>query len=261
MSGFSALIRTTLTAPDDEERVGGSSGPGIFYGAGSPENCLSAAPGSIYFRTDSTEIEVGIYRKAYGTGTDATGWASDADPARWTDVLVEVSQVGGVAALTLDAFRDTSFNMYCMRYDQADELQIKIQFPHDWKPNTEVRPHLHCVPLADPVSTQTVALSGSYAWAHHLAVIPAATGWTPFTSTLDVAPGDVNKSLIMSLFNSTPTGSKESSILLIRLVMATATTTYKTNKVGGTGQANLGILFLDGHYQRNKLGTLPEVPT
>jgi hypothetical protein len=45
---------------------------------GTPEGHFPAAPGSIYFRTDSNLTGVsGIYRKPYGSGTNSTGWKSD----------------------------------------------------------------------------------------------------------------------------------------------------------------------------------------
>lgn len=53
-------------------KVGGSiSGPEIFSGAGSPEGQITAAPGSIYLRTDGGVGE-SLYSKESGTGN--TGW-------------------------------------------------------------------------------------------------------------------------------------------------------------------------------------------
>lgn len=261
MSNVRALNKQATVDGYDDARVGGSTAPGIFFGNGSPEGFFPAVPGSIFFRMDHTDnVAAGIFRKTYGSGNGPTGWMSDTDTARWTDVLMDVGQASGLAALSFDAYRDTSFNLYCFRYDQTDELQFKVQFPHDWQPNSEVRVHMHAIPLADPATTQTIALAGSYCWAHYGAEVPAASGWTTFTATHDVAAGDVFKSSIISLFHSTPTGAKESSILLCRVNMSAATT-YTTNKVGGTVQANLAALYLDAHYQRNKWGTVNEAPT
>lgn len=57
----------------DKVRLGGSSGPVIAYGAGSPEGAVSAPVGSIFLRTDGG-ASTSLYVKESGSGN--TGWVA-----------------------------------------------------------------------------------------------------------------------------------------------------------------------------------------
>ena len=205
---------------------------------------------------------------------DVSSWGATVDiidgvsVPSWDDVQCDVSQASGTAALTLEAYPSgSSYQQFHMRWDQADSLSARFQLPHRWKRDTEVRVHLHYVPCVAPsASPQVVSLSGRYAWAHPNAAIPAWASWTTWSKTFNVATGDENKENLTSLFATTPTGSKESSVLLVYIQRDGAaapggTDTYETSKGYGTNQANLGILYLDAHFQAEKIGTVSEIPT
>lgn len=51
----------------------GASGPGIYFGAGTPESFCAAQVGSIYFNSTGTVANTTVYVKRTGAGT-TTGW-------------------------------------------------------------------------------------------------------------------------------------------------------------------------------------------
>jgi hypothetical protein len=82
-----------------------------------------------------------------------------------------------------------------------------------------------------------------------------------------VNPGDVNKMAVLDLTAGNgiqpPAGIVESDLLLIYVFRQASNVldTYDTAKVGGTAQANLGILSSDLHYQTQKAGgSQDEIP-
>jgi hypothetical protein len=186
---------------------------------------------------------------------------------RWDDMQGSIGQGAGSAALTVEVFRDTPFLMWFMRHDQNDALNFVYQFSHAWDYLTAVHPHLHVLPVADPVATQVARFDGYYVWTrpdYAGAPLPALSGWTAF-GPIDVPinPGDIYVQKIIPLGSVTPPAwVRESSSLLIwfRRFGTDAGDTYNTNKVGGTPAANLGILSTDVHYRKNKIGTEAEIP-
>lgn len=182
---------------------------------------------------------------------------------RWDDVRGDVSQGAGNTSLTLEDYRDTAFRMYFMRHDQDDALSFSYQLPHSWNRGA-VRPHVHVLPMSDPVAPQVAYFTAQYAWATATVPVPAASGWTTVNYSLTINPGSAFTEKFVDFGMITPPeGTPESAILLIRVVRSgtSPSDTYATNKTGGTGAANIGLLSFDVHFRKNKIGTVSEYPT
>jgi hypothetical protein len=121
--------------------------------------------------------------------------------------------------------------------------------------------------MVNPSVAQNIRFAGSYAWAGFGYTTPANTSWTTFTSDVIVSPGDAFTTKFAQCFEATaPSDLLESSILLIYLYRDSGTAdTYTTSKVSeGSGDktaaANVAILALDAHFEKNKEGTYTEIP-
>jgi hypothetical protein len=182
----------------------------------------------------------------------------------WDDVQGPITQAGGAAALTYEAYRDTAFFTYFMRNNQDDTLFLTYQMPHSWDPTTSVKPHMHVIPMVDPASTEVVRITGKYAWAQVGVELPADTSWTAFTVDTNIGTTDAFKEKIIGLATVSPPASpRESNVLVLwvrRPGSSDAADTYSTGKADGTAAANLCVLSIDTHYQKQKLGSFDEIP-
>ena len=184
---------------------------------------------------------------------------------RWNDQQGDISQGVGNAALTYEAFRDTPWKLYCARHDQNDELNFRFQIDHTWRYDLPVVPHLHILPLADPVAPQVAYFDAYYAWSrpeYAAQAVPAVSGWTWVKIPVTIDPGDVYKQKFVSLGTvAPPSWVRESSILLVfvRRLGTSPSDTYTTGKDHGLASANIGLLSADVHFRRNKTGTLTEL--
>jgi hypothetical protein len=178
----------------------------------------------------------------------------------WDDYQGNVTDGVAGAALTYEAYRDTSLRLLFFRYNQDDELHFKFQLPHRWDPRRNVHPHMHVIPMANGAGN--VRIDGWYYWNRSGVAIPAVASWTGFTVDTGFDAADQYIEQHIELGNiSPPAGANESSILLMyvrRPGASDAADTYQTNKDHGTVQANLGILSTDLHYEPVKLGTQNE---
>jgi len=184
---------------------------------------------------------------------------------RWDDIQGPVEQGTGVSALTKEVWRDTPFQMYWLRHDQNDELNFVYQTSHQWKYDTAVRPHIHVMIGADPVSTEYIYIEGYYAWTrpNNVNALPAMSGWTYFSGSFAVNPGDINTQKILSLGSITPPSwARESTSIIIyfRRYGTSPSDTFNTSKTYGTPAANVAILTTDLHYQKIQLGSEKEIP-
>lgn len=187
---------------------------------------------------------------------------------RWEDVQGSIGQGAGAALLTVEAYRDTAFLMWYMRHDQNDALNFVFQFPHRWKYNTAVVPHLHILPAADPAVAQVARFDGYYAWSrpgYAAAPLPALVGWTAF-GPIDVTinPGDVYIQKIVSLGSVIPPAYVRGSTCLLIWLRRAGTDpgdTYTTPRsYGPTNAANIGLLSTDVHYRLANQGSETEIP-
>ncbi len=182
----------------------------------------------------------------------ATSGAEPSFQAHWNDLQGSVVEGAAGASLTFAAFRDTPFKFASFRDAQNDELHMVYQMPHSWDPGTQVRPHIHVIPLA--AATGTVVLEGQYLWVATFAEATANTTWTTFRVEHDILAAEVNKLDIISLFQSTaPAAVSESGLLLVYL--------KRSGSDGADDYAgNLAVASIDCHVQQVKIGTIPEFP-
>jgi len=202
------------------------------------------------------------FKKALGPNTSVDDAIGNTNGA-WDDIQGKVTLGDAVANPTYEAYRNTSWKTWFLRHDQADEIHLALQLPHMWNPTTDVKFHVHYIPMVNPTSAKTFALAGTYSWAVYGEATPANSGWTPWTATDTIATTDAFKEKIISCFTATPPSTaKESAILLIYLKRDTTPDTYDTDKTEGTtGAANIAILSLDAHFEKNKDGTNEEFPS
>jgi hypothetical protein len=182
----------------------------------------------------------------------------------WDDVPCRAAQAGGTSALTQEAYRDSVFQAYFFQHNQDDTLHLEWQMPHTWDPTTSVKPHIHIIPMVNPAAAQNIRFTGKYVWSQVGAETPADASWTPFTVDHEVGTADQFKQAVVALATvAPPTTPKESNILLMwlrRPGSSDAADTYDTAKVLGTAQANVMVVSIDTHFQKVKLGTVPEIP-
>ena len=128
---------------------------------------------------------------------------------------------------------------------------------HGWA-GTRVQPHIHFWPEAS--GTGTFALGGYYAWCPVGSVVPAQASWTAWAASYGVTPAVQNQHIVLELFEAdAPADPGESAMLLIAIERLSSTTdTYDDNKSSGTPAANVGLLFLDCHYQTQERGSYGE---
>jgi hypothetical protein len=182
----------------------------------------------------------------------------------WDDIFGDISQGTAAAALTYEAVRDTPFLGYHFRASQLDSLSMRFQMPHSWDAAVAPVPHLHVTPLAAPSpSPRNVHLSGYWCWTQPDVVIPALSGWTPWTADLEVATADQFKTFYVNIENVTvPAGLKGSAILLVYLQRdgGVGTDTYTQGKGYGTTSANLLLTSFDCHVKKVRFGSPTPAP-
>lgn len=186
---------------------------------------------------------------------------------RWDDMMGDISEGVGTAALTYEAWEGTpaagypNHKQYYFRYNQPDELSFRFQFSHQWKRRSTVYAHMHITPCADPVADQVITLRGYYYWTVEGQVTPPIQDWTSFEVNETIRPGDAKKPRLLPIRAvAPPVDAKESSILKIVIARVVGVDTYTTNKGWGTGAANVALDSVDCHYLKNKLGTEEIMP-
>jgi hypothetical protein len=164
-----------------------------------------------------------------------------------------------------------------MRHDQADEMQIILQFNHNKNLQTNISDlHIHYIPMATNTTAVNVNFTVTYGW-FGINDILGATNVTNFTTTFTSVPiaannGDLFKHKIAFLLGggtnnaggvssiAAPVNESYSSIFMAKITRLTGGTnnTYTTDKLttgGTTAQANFGVLYVDAHYPVNRLGS------
>jgi len=187
----------------------------------------------------------------------------------WNDLQGGVTAGKANLALVEEAYRDTPALYSFLRHDRANTLTFTYQMSHSWLVGTDVRPHVHLIPMAAPAppgTLQTVRFSGYYAWSRpeRAGQLPALVSWTPFSVERAFDDSDQYEERIISGGLITPPSwAHWSSHLHIQWLNDTShlNYTYKTNKDHGTGAANLLLLSFDTHIQVDSFGSQPEFPT
>jgi hypothetical protein len=194
------------------------------------------------------------YLSAEPDGNGVAAWST-----RWEDLRGNVALLGKVGFVE-ENYRDTAFPMQFLRHNIDATITGTLQTEHAWEEDTEIRLHVHIVPMANGAGN--VYWTYSYYFVPIDGNIPAAAGWTDSTTTTALVAGDQYDHRQRSVFSFTPSGGTESSLLLFTLTRESThvSDTYSTNKDHGTIQANLGLLFVDAHIRLNKPGTLTLLP-
>lgn len=173
---------------------------------------------------------------------------------RWDDLRAVISEGTGPAALTYEQYRDTGFYMRFFRHNQADSIFMTYQMPHGWNTTTEVRPHMHMIPMGNAAGS--ASFDFSFTWANLDEMFSGSTGWTSGSATFPLSAIDqyshkkINFGAILPNANAKP-----STILVFKVERNSSVDTYESAKDHGTASANIAILEFDLHYQQLKAGT------
>lgn len=183
---------------------------------------------------------------------------------RWDDLYGEIHEGTGGAALTYEGFRDVGFNMRFFRHNQNDNIFMTYQMPHCWNVSSSIYPHMHFVPMAN--GNGVAIFDYVYTWQDVGDLIPASSGWISGSISCSLSSSDQYTHMVRHFGPISPASSsfpRESSILFFKVERPGASNssdTYQTGKDHGTAAANLGILFFDLHYQKNRAGTTSQFP-
>lgn len=206
----------------------------------------------------------------YESAKALSGWADELADAcdlygvgetRWDDLQVAVENAQGSDALTLQQYRDTGVFMRFWRHDQTDTIGVIGQLPHRWQRGTEIKFHLHTIPMA--ATDGTVAFDWAYTVLPVGAEAGAAASWTTGQATRAIAGSSQYQHRIVPICTiptEALTAAKESTIIMLRIARNPAADTYEGASGSGFGAANLGLLSLDFHVQVEKGGTITEIP-
>ena len=176
---------------------------------------------------------------------------------RWGDALGNVEQTRRRGFVS-ENYRDTNTEVEFIKHNQVSYMDGAIQFDHDYILDSEIRLHVHHVPMAN--ASGDVRFEWQYTFAIPGHEVPAVASWTTGHTILSLTAGDQYKHKADTLFTLTPSGAAPSSILLFQVSRNTshADDTYTTDKDHGTAAANLGILYFDAHYRKGSPGTATE---
>lgn len=192
------------------------------------------------------------YAPPMGPGPGNDDWGT-----RWGDALGNVRQVAK-NGFTSEAYRDTGHSLEFVKHNLDATMSGEVQIDHDWELDTVVNLHAHVLPMAN--GSGNVYWTFQYFFAPIDVAVPAVASWTTGTTTTALTAADQYKHLVPTIFSLTPSSGTASSILVYDITREStnALDTYDTDKDHGTAQANLGVLYLDAHYQRNSPGTATE---
>lgn len=179
---------------------------------------------------------------------------------RWDDLFAQMQEGSGSAALTHEAYRDTGFPMSFFRHNQDDRINMVYQMSHGWDA-TEVRPHIHCIPMA--AANGDVVFECKHVWAKTNELIPANSQWTTSAVTASFVVADQYKHKIVSFptVAASSASNMGSSAMLFYSVTRTglgAGDTYTGSKDHGAAAANLGVIYFDCHARKDNAGTVSE---
>lgn len=177
----------------------------------------------------------------------------------WADQIGEVVDGDKQDALVQETYRDTEFDGVFLRSNVSDtKLSYRFQFNHDWDWTKEedVGIHFHLEPQANPASTEVLYFRGAYVWLRYGVATPPLSGWTTWTRSININPGDAFIPRVYSMFRaSIPSWASDSSILRCYVIRDIGVDTYTTAKSYGTGAANVLADSIDAHYWRGKEGS------
>ena len=167
--------------------------------------------------------------------------------------------------MTYESYRTaTKWTIGCFRSDQDDKIFVTMQINHNRRPGTKIHDvHMHYIPLVAPGGVKVCKMQISYQWCPIGAELTDPAGWTtPAATVLTINPGDEWKHGLHELISTpiaVPTGDSYSSLFACevrRLGSTDVADDYEAAKAVGTGAANLGLLFIDCHYEADRDGSI-----
>jgi hypothetical protein len=182
---------------------------------------------------------------------------------RWDDLSAIINEGSGAAALTYESYRDTGFHMRFFRHNQDDNIFMTYQMPHMWNTSTSVYPHMHYIPVAS--GSGTLKFSYAYSWLMvNSGTLGAGSSWVTgsVSASLDASLQYMQKVISFGQIVP-PSNAVESCILVFKVERpgaSDASDTYTTSKDHGTASANVAVLYFDLHYQKQKAGTVSQLP-
>ncbi len=180
----------------------------------------------------------------------------------WDDIQGPISTaLRGASSLDTELYRDVTNSLYeFLRHTRDAYFTTVYQMPHGWV-RTAVNPHWHALPMAS--ADGVAVLTMQYAWGRVGRELPAASGWTTVRKEVAISASDQYKEIAVSFGPIEPPAWSDASTNLHCLFARLgddAADTYTGSKVGGTAAANLGVAYVDCHFQRSLLGSISEFP-
>ena len=181
---------------------------------------------------------------------------------RFSHVIVQADSDTGTPGLTNEQYRDTGFNILFFRHDQDDAMFVIADIAQHKKLGATLEQfHVHCIPMVDPsVSPQNVYFEVSYTWNLTGQEAPAIASWTVTNVTMPIVTGDAFKIKHVHILEGIPPPANETYgstfMVLIKRLGTNILDTYNTNKAGGTGAANLGLLSFGSIVPTDRLGSI-----
>ncbi|MFA5376075.1 MAG: hypothetical protein WC455_10050 [Dehalococcoidia bacterium] len=162
----------------------------------------------------------------------------------------------GASQYTEAQVGDTGFIIPWLAAGADDYVQQKLQFSHRKALGTAIESiHVHYLLSAQPTAGQTVKLDYKYAWVDFGAAVPALVSWTGDTKTITFTGSEAaNTHYVSDIVEDIGplSGEHNSSILLVKVTRNSA------GDGADTYTGNFGLLYMDAHFQTNRLGSANE---
>jgi len=148
---------------------------------------------------------------------------------------------------------DTLYPIPFLRNNSNDFACLRIQSPH-WRKQAVVLDSIHGHYILDsaPSANQTAVYDIYYTWCYPGQAIPALTGWSSVLGVTKVFTGTEPawSYNIFSFVNNVPAPTTEGYglFLLVRIVRG-----------NGTYTGQIGILDIDAHAEKDRMGSINEI--
>jgi hypothetical protein len=199
---------------------------------------------AIYREQGSTALVVGSSGKLRFEGSGCID-----DTGKWDDLRVPMSAVR-LPGLQAPGFSSFIENTSILWFDAGTEesAYFACQIPHDWKPQSDLEPHLHWCTTA--ASTDIVRWGLEYSIAEINSTMSAATT----LHTTSTPSGDRVHQLddYDSTIDMSGAATSAVSIMLICRLFR------DSSNAADTYAADAGLFEFDFHYQKSRLGSTAE---
>jgi len=167
----------------------------------------------------------------------------------WDDLRVTLDKGKDGAKLSWMPGESSGGEIWYFQKDRLDNMSFAVQLPHSYKEGTKIYPHVHWTP--EDTKAGDVEWKLYYTWANYQDNFDSAT----LTSAIATGPFTSGDHLITDLTGgsgidpSTEGGGDISSILICRIQRDAK------NAVNNTYDGDVGLLFLDFHFEMNTIGS------